>query len=103
MPHSFESSGKHVLHEAREEVHAIDGEDALLVTVKRVSPPEPYRTAVEAENAFVTDGDAVGLAREVIQERDRWGRPTGCGARRDTCHGRRARGRAPGRESHEDT
>ena len=62
-----EASGQHMLAEAAQELCRGERHDALLVAVRIVFPSEAYAVTVEAEQALVADGDAVGIAAEIAQ------------------------------------
>ena len=62
-----EASGQHMLAESAQELACGERHDALLVAVRIVFPSEAYRTAVEAEQALIADGDAVSVAAEIAQ------------------------------------
>jgi hypothetical protein len=62
-----EASGQHMLTEATQELCRGKRHDALLISVRVVFPSEAYRATIEAEQALVADGDAVGIAAEVFQ------------------------------------
>ena len=54
--------------EAADELDCIEGHHTAAVVVSGVSPAEAYLSAVEAEQPSVGDGDAVGVAGEVLQD-----------------------------------
>ena len=62
-----EASGQYMLAEAAEELACAECHDALLVAVGVLFPSEAYAVTVEAEQALVADGDAVGIAAEIAQ------------------------------------
>ena len=62
-----EASGQHMLTESAQEFDGGECHDALLVAVRVVFPSEAYAVTVEADQALVADGDAVGLAAEIAQ------------------------------------
>ena len=66
-----EASGQHMLAEAAQELCRGERHDALLVAMRVVFPSEAYAVTVEAEQALVADGDAVGIAAEVPQHANR--------------------------------
>lgn len=60
-----EAQGEHMLAEAAQELACGECHDALLVSVGVVFPSEAYAVTVEAEQALVADGDAVGITAEI--------------------------------------
>src|SRR5512144_1603751 len=74
VPYPLEATGQHVLYEAREKGHRVEGEEPLLVAVNGIAPTQPHVTSVEIEDAFVADRDAVRVARQVVEQ---CGRPRG--------------------------
>jgi hypothetical protein len=62
-----EASGQNMLAEPAQELEGGERHDALLVTVRVVFPSKAYALTVEAEQALVADGDAVGIAAEIPQ------------------------------------
>ena len=53
--------------EAAQEVHRVEGHDALLAAVGIIAPAEADALAVEGGDAVIRDGHAVGVAAEVAQ------------------------------------
>ena len=62
-----EASGQHMLAEAAQELACGERHDALLVAMCIVFPSEAYVVTIEAEQAPIADGDAVGVAAEIAQ------------------------------------
>ena len=62
-----EASGQHMLAKAAQELGSGESHDALLVAVSIVFPSEAYAVTIEAEQALVADGDAVGVAAKIAQ------------------------------------
>ena len=65
-----EASGQHMLAEAAQELACGERHDALLVAMCIVFPSEPNLVTIEAEQALVADGDAMGIAAEIAQHAD---------------------------------
>ena len=64
---AHEAFWQHVQEEAAEEVHGVEGHDALLAAVGIIAPAEADALAVEGGDAVVGDGHAVGVAAEIAQ------------------------------------
>ena len=62
-----EASGQHMLAEAAQELACGERHNALLVAVRVVFPSEAYAITVEAEQALIADGYAVGVAAKITQ------------------------------------
>ena len=62
-----EACGQDVEQEAADELDRIEGHDAAAVVVSGVPPAEAHLSVVEAEQSSVGDGDAVGVAGQVLQ------------------------------------
>ena len=62
-----EAPGQHMLAEAAQELACGERHDALLVAVGVVFPSKTYAVTIEAEQAAIADGDAVGIAAEIAQ------------------------------------
>jgi hypothetical protein len=62
-----EASGQDVAQEAADELDRVEGHDAAAVVVSGVSPAEAHLAVVEAEQSPVGDGDAMGVAGQVLQ------------------------------------
>src|SRR5579864_1653344 len=58
---------QHMQEEAAEEVHSVEGHDALLAAVGIIAPEEADALPVECGDAVVRDGHAMGVAAEVAQ------------------------------------
>ena len=54
--------------EAAQEVHCVEGHDALFAAVGIIAPAEAAALAVEGGDAVIGDGHAVGIAAEVAQD-----------------------------------
>ena len=67
MADANEASGQHMLAEAAQELACGERHDALLVAMCIVFPSEAYVVTIEAEQAPIADGDAVGVAAEIAQ------------------------------------
>src|SRR6201995_5027819 len=59
-----EAPGQHMLAEAAQELACGERHDALLVAMCIVSPSEANVVTIEAEQALIADGDAMGIAAE---------------------------------------
>ena len=75
-----EASGQHMLAEAAQELACGESHDALLIAVCIVFPSEAYAVTIEAEQALIADGDAVGVAAKIAQHawdrrKQAWHRP----------------------------
>lgn len=68
---STESSWEDVQEEATEEIGGIEPEDFLLPAVRVVAPPEVHDVVMSAEQPVVGQGDAVGIAGEVVENMTR--------------------------------
>jgi len=62
-----EAPGQYMLAEAAQELACGERHDALLVAMCVVFPSEAYVVTIEAEQAPIADGDAVGVAAEIAQ------------------------------------
>ena len=62
-----EGSGQHMLAEAAQELCRGERHDALLVAMGVVFPSKTYAVTIEAEQAPIADGDAVGISAEIAQ------------------------------------
>ena len=65
-----EASGQHMLAEAAQELACGECHDALLIAMGVVFPSEAHAVTVEAEQAPIADGDAMGIAAEIAQHAD---------------------------------
>ena len=73
VPDALEARGEHMAHEAPDEL--ADGQcHGTSVPGALVSHPDLYLIVLAAEDAFVRDGDTVGVTRQVVQH---LGWPTG--------------------------
>jgi hypothetical protein len=52
---------------AAEEVHGVEGHDALLAVVRIIAPEEADALAVECGDTVIADGHAMGVAAEVAE------------------------------------
>ena len=62
---AHEAFWQYMQEEATEEVHGVQGHDALLAAVGIIAPSEADALTVEGGDAVVGDGHAVGVAAEV--------------------------------------
>ena len=62
-----EATGEHMLAKAAQELGSGESHDALLIAVSIVSPSEGHAMTIEAEQALVADGDAMGIAAQIAQ------------------------------------
>ena len=65
---SHEALGQDVEEEAVQELHCIEGHDALLAAVGVIPPEEGDLLSVEGQEAMVGYGHAVGVATEIAQD-----------------------------------
>src|SRR5271167_666905 len=63
-----EACGQDVEQEAADELDRIEGHDAAAVVVSGVSPAKARLSVVKAGQPSVGDGDAVGVAGQVLQD-----------------------------------
>ena len=68
---AHESPGQHVEEEAAQELHCVEGHDALLAAVSIIPPAEAHPLSVEGHQSMVGYGHAVGVAAEVAQDMGR--------------------------------
>ena len=64
---AHESLGQHMQEESAEEVHCVEGHDALLAAVGIIAPAEADAISVECGDAVVGNRHAVGVAAEVAK------------------------------------
>ena len=62
-----EAGGQDVEEEAADELNGIEGHDCTAVVMSGVPPAEANLSLVEAEQSTVGDGDAVGVAGQVLE------------------------------------
>jgi hypothetical protein len=67
VPDLYETGRQHVEKEATNELSRIEPHDAASVVVPGVPPAEAYLTVLEAEKSPVGDGDAMGVAGQILQ------------------------------------
>ena len=67
MTDADEARGKHVEQEAAQEFLDRQSHQALLVTVRGVSPAKGDLAALEGDQAVIGDGHAVGVAAEITE------------------------------------
>ena len=67
MADADEAPGQHVQQEASQELICGEGHDLLLAAVSVVLPAEGDVIPVEADEAMVGDGDAMGIAGEIVK------------------------------------
>ena len=63
------ASGQHMLAKAAQELGSGESHDALLIAVSIVSPSEGHAMTIEAEEALIADGYAMGIAAEIAETR----------------------------------
>jgi hypothetical protein len=61
------ASGQHVLAKAAQELDSGESHDALFIATSIVSPSEAHAVTIEAKQALIADGYAVGIAAEIAQ------------------------------------
>ena len=59
--------GQHMLAKAAQELGSGESHDALLIAMSIVSPSEGHVMTIEAEQALIADGHAMGVAAEIAQ------------------------------------
>ena len=59
--------GQHMLAKAAQELGSTESHDALFIAVSVVFPSEAHVVTIEAEQALIADGHAVGIPAEVAQ------------------------------------
>ena len=64
---AHEAFWQYMQEKAAEEVHGVEGHDALLAAVGIIAPEEADALSVEGGDAVVADGHAMGVAAEVTQ------------------------------------
>ena len=64
---AHEAFWQYIQEKAAEEVHGVEGHDALLAAVGIIAPEEADALPVEGGDAVIADGHAVGVAAEVTQ------------------------------------
>jgi len=62
-----QSAGQHVKQEAAQELISGNGHDLLLAAVGIISPAEGDAIVLEGHEAMVGNGDAMGVARQVVE------------------------------------
>ena len=67
VPDLYETGRQHVEKEAANELRRIERHDTASVVVPGVLPAEAYLTVLEAEESSVGDGDAMGVAGQILQ------------------------------------
>ena len=68
MADAHEPSGKHVQEEAPQELLHRQGQEALLISVGRVSPAKGDLVARQGDEAMVGDGDAMGVGAQIVKD-----------------------------------
>jgi len=68
MPDTLEAVRKNVQEKAIDESAALEGQDPLAISMRRVAPAQADVASVEVEDAIVRQGHAVGVPREVVQD-----------------------------------
>ena len=61
------ASGQHMLAKAAQELGSGESHDALLIAMSIIFPSKSHAVTIEAEQALITDGDAVSVAAEIAQ------------------------------------
>ena len=61
------ASGQHMLAKAAQELDSGERHDALFIAMSVVFPSERHAVPIEAEQALIADGHAVGIAAEIAQ------------------------------------
>ncbi len=54
--------------EAADELDCVEGQDAAAVALSGISPAKAHLSVIEGEQPSVGDGDAVGVAGQVLQD-----------------------------------
>ena len=67
MPDADKAAGQDVKQEAAQELMGGNGHDLLLAAVSVVSPTEGDAIVFEVQETMVGDGDAVGVAGQVLE------------------------------------
>ena len=62
-----EATGEHMLAKAAQELGGGESHDALFIAVSIVFPSKAHAVTIEAEQALIADGHAVGIPAEVAQ------------------------------------
>jgi hypothetical protein len=65
---ALEATGQDVEDESAEEICGLKMEDSSFAAVRVIPPPQSDDAVVHAEQAIVGQGDAVGVAGEVVQD-----------------------------------
>ena len=68
MTDAAEAVGQHVQEEAAQELLGIEGHDLGLVMMPVVFPAEAHPAVVKADEAVIGDGDAMGVAAEIVED-----------------------------------
>src|SRR3954451_11080319 len=67
MPDANESRRKDMLQKAAQELICCNCHFALLVAVRIILPPESNVLPIEAQEPMIANGNAMGVARQVVQ------------------------------------
>ena len=67
MADAHEAFGQHMEEEAAQELGGVERHDAQLAAVGIVLPSEGDALAIEAKQAVIGDGDAMGVAAQITQ------------------------------------
>ena len=67
MADAHEAFGQHVEEESAQELHCVQGHDALLAAVSIILVAEGNAFLVEGQQAVIGNGDAMGVAAEVAE------------------------------------
>lgn len=68
VPNTYEACGKHMQEKAAQELMGGKGHLPFLIAVRIVLPAEAHLVAIETEQPMVADGNAMGVASEVMQD-----------------------------------
>lgn len=67
MADAHEAFGQHVEEESAQELHCIQGYDALLAAVSIIFIAEGNALSVEGQQAVIGNGDSMGVAAQVVE------------------------------------
>ena len=73
VPDADEATWEYVLKETTDEVWRREGEQSLAIAVATVAIAEGHAAILEGDQALVADGDAVGVAAQVLEHLSRTG------------------------------
>ena len=69
MSHPREAAGQDMKEEAAEELQSIEGHQLRTVAVGAVAPTEGHLSVAVTDETMIRDGDPVGVASQVTQDR----------------------------------